>query len=572
MGKAILERFNDTEFKYGTNYKDLVKQDTETRLEAELTGIRKEYLTSFLSLYGKESVRIVSQGKVDDDALRNNVVDSITNKLNTGGKLAQKIGGVIGSVNDSVFNNGKVLKPSELIDKNYQFYATQQYEKLIPTKLDRNIVEFRDGITNLKSIVPNAKALAINTAKDAVRGKIGGFIKDKIPAIGNAINDAIANPNAVDGDSISYAPDVNGKEPYNFRRQISEKGGAEAESQRNLEKIKNVSPVSGLSRYVVRNSASGPTAYFYNGEGGTESGDASRDFNTPSNEYSKMDDIRTRSIKTKFGIDNGYDKINMLGVGDRNLDLTIDDDDPIKKQMIPFKITNASNGQYAYFRAALTSFNETVSPSWDSNRFVGNPFTLFSYSGVERSISFNLKMFSYNYAEHQKMWERIKFLTSLAYPASYYSKSGAVISPFIKLTIGDMFRDRRGFIESLTYSVDDSATWEIDNFGENDENYFYTNAGDLRITNPSTRANGKGFRLPHIVDVAITVKMVEQRATTTFNDDDYRKRLYAFDKIQRTSNVGNSGYDESTTTLQRKDAQVVSSVTKPTPPRNIGGS
>ena len=36
-----------------------------------------------------------------------------------------------------------------------------------------------------------------------------------------------------------------------------------------------------------------------------------------------------------------------------------------------------------------------------------------------------------------------------------------MIAPFAKLTIGDMYRDSSGYISSLTYTVQDSGTYEI---------------------------------------------------------------------------------------------------------------
>lgn len=571
MGKAILERFEDKEFTYGVNYKDSIKEDTETRLEQELTGIRPEYLKSFPSLYGKETVRIVSQGQVDTDDLRNNVVDNVTNGLNKLGNIGNKIGGALQTVNNSLFNDGKLLHPSDLlVDPNsdelktkFQFYATKDYENLIPNRIDRNIVEFRDGITNLNSIVPNAKALALNSAKDAVRGKIGGFIKDKVPAIANSINQSPNDPNSPESSKVIYGPNVGDKIPYTSTINLT---SVEDESERNLLKYRSRSPADIPRAGDILSTGTGTNgikrAYEY--DDGTSENPVGL-LTSPERTYTKQPDVISRTHSFKYGITNESDKVNLLGVGDRNLDLKIDDESPDKKQMIPFKIENAANGQYAYFRAAITSFNESITPSWDSNRFVGNPFTLFSYNGVERSVSFNLKMFSYNFAEHQKMWERIKFLTSLAYPADYYSNSNAVISPFIKLTIGDMYRDRRGFIESIQYTVDDATTWETDNYAGNDYNLLYDDDGNLTVSDSNSTPDGDGFRLPHIVDVALSIKIIEQRATTNFSsigEDGYKRRLYQFKEIGRTSNVGREQLDGLDLPLQQKEVQAVSNIDK----------
>ena len=39
-------------------------------------------------------------------------------------------------------------------------------------------------------------------------------------------------------------------------------------------------------------------------------------------------------------------------------------------------------------------------------------------------------------------------------------KSGFMVAPFSKLTIGDMFHELPGYISALTYTVQDNGTWE----------------------------------------------------------------------------------------------------------------
>ena len=57
-------------------------------------------------------------------------------------------------------------------------------------------------------------------------------------------------------------------------------------------------------------------------------------------------------------------------------------------------------------------------------------------------------------------WEKLKFLTYLCYPTGYEGGMGYVIPPFIKFTLGNMYDNKDGFIESLSYTVPDTSTWE----------------------------------------------------------------------------------------------------------------
>jgi len=142
------------------------------------------------------------------------------------------------------------------------------------------------------------------------------------------------------------------------------------------------------------------------------------------------------------------------------------------------------------FRATITGLTETVTPSWDSNRFVGNPFNFYTYNSIERSVSFTFKVYSLHNDEHIAAWQRLSFLTSLTYPQGY-PNNFSVAAPFIKFTLGDMFKNKEAYIESLTYTIDDNSPWDI-----------------------GLDKSTKDFKLPKIIDVAITLKLVETVGST----------------------------------------------------------
>ena len=152
------------------------------------------------------------------------------------------------------------------------------------------------------------------------------------------------------------------------------------------------------------------------------------------------------------------------------------------------------------FRATISGLSETLSPSWDSNKFIGNPFNFYTYNGIERSLTFSFKVYSLSYDEHVAAWQRLNFLTSLTYPQEY--STNTVSPPFIKFTLGDMFRNKEAFIDSLTYSIDDNSPWDI-----------------------GIDTETKNWKLPKIVNVDITLKLVETKQST------YQKRLYGYGDV-----------------------------------------
>ena len=55
---------------------------------------------------------------------------------------------------------------------------------------------------------------------------------------------------------------------------------------------------------------------------------------------------------------------------------------------------------------------------------------------------------------------RLNYLIGLCYPS--FTSDNRMVAPFINLTIGDMFKDTPGFLDSLSVEVDDTGTWEIE--------------------------------------------------------------------------------------------------------------
>jgi hypothetical protein len=174
----------------------------------------------------------------------------------------------------------------------------------------------------------------------------------------------------------------------------------------------------------------------------------------------------------------------------------------------PLKFYSIALGKTVQFRCTVTGLSETLSPSWDSYKFLGNPFSNYTYSGIERSISFNFKVYSLNAMEHKLGWERINFLTGLVYPQGYDSKTSALTPPFIRFTLGDLYKNKESFIESLSYTWDDTTPWNI-----TDKEAALDNGEDIDM---------KNFKLPMITDIAVTIKFLESRKNTS------NKNFYTF--------------------------------------------
>ena len=155
--------------------------------------------------------------------------------------------------------------------------------------------------------------------------------------------------------------------------------------------------------------------------------------------------------------DVAVDKVNLIPYGSTKYK----EDDHSALDLVPFKFIDVRENAPIVFRAILSGITDTFSPEYASERYVGRPDNVYVYQGTTREISFNFDVYPKSDAELVTLWEKLNYLAGLTYP--HLDKSGlGMIAPFSKLQIGDMYNNVPGYISSLTYSVQDNGTWEVD--------------------------------------------------------------------------------------------------------------
>ena len=226
------------------------------------------------------------------------------------------------------------------------------------------------------------------------------------------------------------------------------------------------------------------------------------------------------SVETKYGItSNNGDYLNKQQAG-------IEKDSkgrPIQAydfMAVTFK--NVINQSSVIFRGTITGLAESFSPSWDSHKFIGSPFSYYTYTGIERSVTFNLRIYSTNPAEHASAWQKIEALAKMVYP-DIADGSVIVQPPLLMFTMGNpqggtMYKNRHCFIDSLSYNVEDSTPWEISG----------------------------GYQAPMVVDAAITVKFIQGVNSS--------KPLYDFTPGASTTPVNKDGTTKNNTSDNSKKA------------------
>lgn len=178
-------------------------------------------------------------------------------------------------------------------------------------------------------------------------------------------------------------------------------------------------------------------------------------------------------------------------------------DDNRFQNQVPITFQKYGKTSIIPFVGAISGISEDVSPEWSNFKYVGSPFKTYRYGGVERSVKFNLKLYYMGIASKQTMIKKIEYLKSLAFPdekiaqMTYGGSQNAQygFSPnLIIFSIGDLYKNMFGYVENLSFSIEDNTVWS--NF------------------NPKNESNGDNSLYPSVMDVSIGIKIIENNSIT----------------------------------------------------------
>jgi hypothetical protein len=115
----------------------------------------------------------------------------------------------------------------------------------------------------------------------------------------------------------------------------------------------------------------------------------------------------------------------------------------------------------------IFGLSEDASPEWNGFKFVGSPFQMYRYSGVERNIKFEIKLYYTDYEEKKQMKKTLNKLRKLVFPnenvaaATYAGNTSALaFTPnILYLTIYGIYNQILCVMDTFSLTIDDTSPW-----------------------------------------------------------------------------------------------------------------
>ena len=161
------------------------------------------------------------------------------------------------------------------------------------------------------------------------------------------------------------------------------------------------------------------------------------------------------------------------------------------------------NKEIIPFVGSVSGISEDVTPEWSNFKYIGSPFKIYRYQGVERSVKFNLKLYYNTIKERDVIIKKINYLKSLAFPYEKISQmtygdnkqtAQYAFSPqLFYFSVGDVYTNVLSLLESISFNMEDNVSWP--NFQPN----------GIKADKDSD-----SILYPSVIDASLSIKIIEQ--------------------------------------------------------------
>ena len=161
------------------------------------------------------------------------------------------------------------------------------------------------------------------------------------------------------------------------------------------------------------------------------------------------------------------------------------------------------NKEIVPFVGSVSGISEDITPEWSNFKYIGSPFKIYRYQGVERSVKFNLKLYYNTIKERDVIIKKINYLKSLAFPYEKISEmtygdkkqtAQYAFSPqLFYFSVGDVYTNVLSLLESISFNMEDNVSWP--NFQPN---------------GIKADTDSDSILYPSVIDASLSIKIIEQ--------------------------------------------------------------
>jgi hypothetical protein len=484
-------------------------------VDQELSGLRIKHLGSVIDIYGTDLIRITKQRTDLVERMKKSTTEDkqiknlINNLRNFKENVKQKVGNLIGIPRDTIPTTVIEIGKDENIFREYPGNEQDTMENL--AKIQKKAAG---------SIIGRFLAKNTGTPKQIVKSAVGGVgknIKKKVRGalFGRGTTIGVNEPQRNESQNVIYGSGGStGDQRYTLVMEEETRTDATESPITDRPSDGDGTLLNWLDdiKYPINAKRKNDRKKGYL-ETSTK---ITAEFDRPGAEYRKFPGI-DRGYRLKFN-----KQLFQIGNEESTRNLYIDN--------VIIQI-----GSVRFHNAAISGLSETFSPSWSSYRMVGSPFNAYTYDSIDRSVSFNIKLYALNPKQHKENWDNIQKINNLVYPLSYVGSAGAVTPPITNITLGDMYINKSGFIESLSYNVDDEGAWELGRADEEvyeykrlfenehlkDGEYIQLGSQLSDVPNRWDKVNEllqvKNYKAPRLIEMQITFKFIEYRSSGEYS-------------------------------------------------------
>ena len=127
----------------------------------------------------------------------------------------------------------------------------------------------------------------------------------------------------------------------------------------------------------------------------------------------------------------------------------------------------ATKDDIIVFRAAITGLSDSYTANWSPINMIGRADPNYHYTAFSRDVSLSFDIYATDRDEVKPIYRKLNALAGYTAP-TYNTNSIAMEGPWMRLTVGDLYKQQPVVLTSLSYTFAMDAPWEI-NIENDDE-------------------------------------------------------------------------------------------------------